>query len=114
MPMHRWMQSAAGGTSQRLKPAVAMVRSLSRILPPAPDMVPALLIVVIRSSPGQPPLPDMPAVLDPDAEGPSADQHPRCRPAAKLQDAPGSRKRIRKGSTPALTRYAPKPLLGLI
>src|SRR6478672_11844348 len=30
MPMHRWMHSAAGGTSQRLKPAVAIVRSRSR------------------------------------------------------------------------------------
>src|SRR5215510_9142169 len=29
MPMHRWMQSAAGGTSQRLNPAAAMMRSRS-------------------------------------------------------------------------------------
>src|ERR1043165_1369271 len=29
MPMHRWMASAAGGTSQRLKPGPAMVRSLA-------------------------------------------------------------------------------------
>lgn len=29
MPMHRWMASAAGGTSQRLKPGPAMMRSLS-------------------------------------------------------------------------------------
>src|SRR5450432_3906314 len=29
MPMHKWMASAAGGTSQRLKPAPAMVRSLA-------------------------------------------------------------------------------------
>src|ERR1700712_954088 len=49
------MQSAAGGTSQRLKPAVAMVRSLSRKPPPAPDMVPALLIVVMSSSPNSRP-----------------------------------------------------------
>src|ERR1700691_2454741 len=37
MPMQRWMQSAAGGTSQRLKPALAMVRSRSRMpgIPPA-------------------------------------------------------------------------------
>src|SRR5882757_5638631 len=45
------MQSAAGGTSQRLKPAVAIVRSLSRNPAPAPDAVPALLIVVIETSP---------------------------------------------------------------
>src|SRR5215471_124294 len=36
MPMQRWMQSAAGGTSQRLKPACATVRSRSRI--PAPGV----------------------------------------------------------------------------
>jgi hypothetical protein len=29
MPMHRWMASAAGGMSQRLKPGAAMVRRLS-------------------------------------------------------------------------------------
>src|SRR5262245_28903570 len=29
MPMHRWMQSAAGGTIQRLKPGLAMMRSRS-------------------------------------------------------------------------------------
>src|SRR5437868_14872223 len=45
------MQSAAGGTSQRLKPAVAIVRSLSRKPAPAPEMVPALLIDVIDASP---------------------------------------------------------------
>src|ERR1700751_4390761 len=50
MPMHRWMQSAAGGTSQRLKPAAAIVRSLSRKPASAPDIVRALLIVVIYSS----------------------------------------------------------------
>jgi hypothetical protein len=27
MPMHRWIASAAGGTSQRLKPGCAIVRS---------------------------------------------------------------------------------------
>src|ERR1700744_5067050 len=42
IPRERWMQSAAGGTSQRLKPAAAIVRSLSRIPPPTPPMVPAL------------------------------------------------------------------------
>src|SRR5487761_1958615 len=45
------MQSAAGGTSQRLKPAFATVCSRSRIPVPPPDIVPAPLIVVIRSSP---------------------------------------------------------------
>src|SRR5882724_7753656 len=45
------MQSAAGGTSQRLKPAFAIVCSRSRIPNPAPDMVPALPIDVIHSSP---------------------------------------------------------------
>src|SRR5215813_6737578 len=30
MPMQRWMHSAAGGTSQRLNPALAMMRSRSR------------------------------------------------------------------------------------
>ena len=29
--MQRWMQSAAGGTSQRLNPAAAMMRSRSRM-----------------------------------------------------------------------------------
>jgi hypothetical protein len=45
------MQSAAGGTSQRLKPAVAIVRSLSRNPVPAPGILPALLIVVIAIFP---------------------------------------------------------------
>jgi hypothetical protein len=58
------MQSAAGGTSQRLKPAVAIVRSLSSNPAPAPDIVPALLIDVIQPS-LQPPLPDLSAVYDP-------------------------------------------------
>src|ERR1700722_15881629 len=53
MPMHRWMQSAAGGTSQRLKPAFAIVCSRSRIPIPPLDTVPALLIVVITFSPMQ-------------------------------------------------------------
>ena len=49
--MHRWMQSAAGGTNQRLKPAVAIVRSLSRNPGAAPGTAPALLIVVIAVFP---------------------------------------------------------------
>jgi hypothetical protein len=40
------MQSAAGGTSQRLKPAVAIVRSLSR-MPGAPDGANVVSAVVI-------------------------------------------------------------------
>src|SRR4030095_5135945 len=48
------MQSAAGGTSQRLKPAVAIVRSLSRNPVPAPGTLPALLIVVIAIFPCSP------------------------------------------------------------
>src|SRR5687767_2186139 len=48
------MQSAAGGTSQRLKPAVAIVRSLSRNPVPAPGILPALLIDVIAIFPCSP------------------------------------------------------------
>src|SRR3954453_24175852 len=59
------MQSAAGCTSQRLKPAVAIVRSLSRNPAPAPDTVPALLMVVIVVSPCRPPLAGPPAVQIP-------------------------------------------------
>src|ERR1700710_1202549 len=51
MPLHRWMHSAAGGTSQRLKPAVAIVCSLSRIPNPPPVIVPAPAYVLILSSP---------------------------------------------------------------
>src|SRR5258708_4614758 len=65
MPMHRWMHSAAGGTSQRLKPAVAIVLSLSRIPAPAPDTVPALLIVVIETLPCSRPSRNVLAVFDP-------------------------------------------------
>src|SRR5579862_1924940 len=35
MPMHRWMHSAAGGTNHRLKPAVAIILSRSRMPKPA-------------------------------------------------------------------------------
>jgi hypothetical protein len=45
--MQRWMHSAAGGTSQRLKPAVAIVRSRSRMLPSKPRIVPSSSIVAI-------------------------------------------------------------------
>jgi len=44
----------------------------------------------------------MPAVLDPSARSPSTDQQPYCCPQPIFREAPGSRKRIRKGSTPAL------------
>src|SRR5215472_1973160 len=36
MPMQRWIASAAGGTSHRLKPACAMIRSRSSKPAPAP------------------------------------------------------------------------------
>src|SRR3569833_2783623 len=48
MPMQRWMASAAGGTSQRVNPGPAMIRSLSSSpgwelpcagVPPAPSTV---------------------------------------------------------------------------
>src|SRR5262245_13937812 len=51
MPMHRWMQSAAGGTSQRLKPAVAMMRSRSRMLVMLPPPAGGRSIVVMRFAP---------------------------------------------------------------
>ena len=31
-PMHRWMHRAAGGTIQRLKPGLAIVQFLSRLV----------------------------------------------------------------------------------
>src|SRR3979409_2709975 len=87
------MQSAAGGTSHRLKPAFAIVCSRSRIPSLAPDITPALLTVVIASS-LQPPVPGM-----------SVDHHPvvtilHSAPVPTLlpslsphifRDAPGSR-----------------------
>jgi hypothetical protein len=42
------MQSAAGGTSQRLNPAVAMILSRSRILVEVPFPVNGLSMVVMR------------------------------------------------------------------
>ncbi len=47
MPIHRWMARAAGGTSQRLKPGPAMVRSRAR----KPGPVRACVVVDIRSLP---------------------------------------------------------------
>ena len=49
--MQRWMQSAAGGTNQRLNPAFATVCSRSKIPCPPPDIVPALSSVAICLSP---------------------------------------------------------------
>src|SRR5882724_8639700 len=82
------MQSAAGGTSQRLKPAVAIVRSLSRKPAPSPDTVPALLIVVIVISPCSPPFMGASAIYDPVVLSAAADQLPHCC-SAQFQDAPG-------------------------
>src|SRR5665647_2435587 len=45
MPMHKWMQSAAGGTSQRLKPGLATIRSLESSAGPASPTL-ALLTMV--------------------------------------------------------------------
>src|SRR5579883_189038 len=49
------MHSAAGGTSQRLKPALATVCSRSRIPAPAPDTGPAVSAVAIIASTGSRP-----------------------------------------------------------
>src|SRR5580658_3373024 len=52
MPMHRWMHSAAGGTSQRLNPAFATVRSRSsRPAPPPPALPRVPSIVAINVPP---------------------------------------------------------------
>src|SRR5690349_5228020 len=65
MPMHRWMQSAAGGTSHLLNPAFATVCSRSKIPNSEPGTdLPALSTVAIRPS-LQPPAPGVPAVYDP-------------------------------------------------
>jgi hypothetical protein len=47
IPMQRWMQSAAGGTSQRLNPALAMMRSRSSNPATGAKPPPACAIVVI-------------------------------------------------------------------
>ena len=44
--MHRWMHSAAGGTSQRLKPGLAMIRSLESSAGPASPTLAVLAMVV--------------------------------------------------------------------
>src|SRR5258708_29823520 len=92
MPMHRWIQSAAGGTIQRLKPAVAIVRSLSRNPAPVPDMVP--LIVVIEPSLQQPLL-GVSAAYDP-VPSLSPQAAPHIAAPHHFRDAPGIAKRIRE------------------
>src|SRR5579871_1174520 len=52
IPMQRWMQRAAGGTSQRLNPAFAMMRSRSSNPGPDAKLRSACSSVVIRSSQG--------------------------------------------------------------
>jgi hypothetical protein len=47
IPMQRWMQSAAGGTSQRLNPALAMMRSRSSSPAMGANPPPTCAIVVI-------------------------------------------------------------------
>src|SRR5690242_7881517 len=49
MPMQRWMQSAAGGTSQRLKPGLAIMRSRSRM--PASPRPAGFRVTVINIGP---------------------------------------------------------------
>src|SRR5260221_6412885 len=93
------MQSAAGGTSQRLKPALAMVCSRSRMPSRAPDTLPVLLIVVIDCLPLQPPLPGRSATYDPVAF--STTLLPRTIPTCA-----GIDKRIPRIPTPDATGYA--------
>ena len=50
MPMHKWMANAAGGTSQRLKPGFAMMRSLDRNAG-CEARLPAAVLVLIGVSP---------------------------------------------------------------
>src|SRR5216683_1749623 len=100
------MQSAAGGTSQRLKPAFAIVCSRSR-MPSflAPDIVPSLLIVVICPS-LQPPVPSMSVDYDPVVPCPNALRRTvRTLPSRTFPDAPGSRS-ASKFLTPDATGYA--------
>src|SRR5664279_4883756 len=59
------MQSAAGGTSQRLKPAFAIVCSRSRIPDPAPGIVPACSIEAMCYFPLTAALVGLSAVYDP-------------------------------------------------
>src|SRR5947209_20233508 len=66
MPMQRWMQSAAGGTSQRLKPALAMMRSRSRSPAAEPTSPPACSIVVMAFPlSGAPPVGRAPLIWQP-------------------------------------------------
>src|SRR6201999_480821 len=103
MPMHRWMQSAAGGTSHRLKPAAAIVRSLSRKPPPAELMPPVLLIVVIRPS-SQPSLVGWVCLFGPSPAFARGQQRPLLLPSNHFARA-GTVTRVRR-LTRALARYA--------
>lgn len=49
--MQRWMANAAGGTSQRLKPGLAIMRSLDRNEGWSALMPPATVLVLIRYPP---------------------------------------------------------------
>ena len=50
MPMQRWIASAAGGTSQRLNPAVATIRSRSNTPKDGPDTAPVALMLISSGS----------------------------------------------------------------
>ncbi len=49
--MHKWMARAAGGTSQRLKPGLAMMRSLDRNAGWSAFRPSAVMLVVIMFPP---------------------------------------------------------------
>ena len=103
--MHRWMQSAAGGTSQRLKPAFAMVCSRSRIPSPPRDTAPALSSVAIRPSPTAAHAGRICRVHDPlILSSLTPCKHLPCC-FAPFRDAPGSRRAF-EIPTPVRTGYA--------
>src|ERR1700743_1621460 len=95
------MQSAAGGIIQRLKPADAIVRSLSMNAAPAPDIGP--LILVIRPS-LQLPLLGVSAVYNP-VLSPSPQAAPHIAAPHHLRHAPGSLSAF-ENLTPDATGYA--------
>src|SRR3984893_14886385 len=99
------MQSAAGGTSQRLKPAFAIVCSRSRIPNPAPDIVPAPSIVVIHPSPTAARAGHVCYPRSCCPQAPFRWAGPTLLLRTIFRDAPGSQKRIRV-VTPDATRYA--------
>jgi hypothetical protein len=49
MPMHRWIANAAGGTSQRLKPGLAIMRSLDKNAGCAGEPPNAVLVLIVVS-----------------------------------------------------------------